>query len=44
MVYSHKRGDSQCDQMARLFVQYLTIYSNENLPSYIKKGQNFTNY
>ena len=24
-------GHNQCDQMARLFVQYLAIYSNEKL-------------
>ena len=24
---------SQCDQMAWLFVQYLAIYNNENLPN-----------
>ena len=24
---------SQCDQMARLFVQNLTIYNKENLPN-----------
>ena len=27
---------SQCDQMARLFVQYLAVCNNENLPSTIK--------
>ena len=26
------RQPVQCDQMARLFVQYLAIYSNENVP------------
>ena len=26
----------QCDQMTRLFVQYLAIYNNKNLPSSIK--------
>ena len=24
-------GSEQCDQMARLFVEYLTIFKNENL-------------
>ena len=28
----------QCDQMARLFVQYLPIDSDENLPNSIKIG------
>ena len=27
---------NQCDQMVRLFFQYLAIYNNENLPNRIK--------
>ena len=30
-------GHNQCDQMARLFVQYLAIYSNENSSNAIKE-------
>ena len=26
-------GGDQCDQTAKLFVQYLAIYKNENLPN-----------
>ena len=28
----------QCDQMVRLFVQFLAIYNSENLPSCKKMG------
>ena len=28
-------GWEQCDQMARLFVQFLVIYNDENLPNSI---------
>ena len=28
---------SQCDQMARLFVQYLDFYKNGDLPNSIKR-------
>ena len=29
----------QCDQMARLFVQYLAIYIYETLPIILENGQ-----
>ena len=32
----HLKSLNQCDQMARLFVQYLAIYNNVNLPKSIK--------
>ena len=32
-------GWDQCDQMARIFLQYLDIYSNENLPNSVKNCQ-----
>ena len=31
--------DSQCDQKARLFFQYLAIYNDEILPKNIQKVQ-----
>ena len=38
----------QCDLMARLFIQYLAIYSNDILPKSMKnlpkKAQNFDKY
>ena len=30
-LHSNLREEWQCDQMARMFVQYFTIYNNENL-------------
>ena len=35
-IASHRRGN-QCDQMAKLFVQYLAIYINENVPNIEQK-------
>ena len=32
-VNSEERSYNQCDQMARMFVQYLAVYNNENLPN-----------
>ena len=31
--------DSQCDQMSRLFLQYLALYNNELLPNSIESSQ-----
>ena len=28
--------DQQCDQMDRLFAQYLAVYNNENVPNSFK--------
>ena len=33
----------QCDQMAKLFFQYLTIHDNENLPKSVRYSKKFAN-
>ena len=34
---TNKEEELQCDQMARLFLQYLALYDNGLLPNNIKK-------
>ena len=33
----------QCDQMAKLFFQYLTIHDNENLPKSVRYSKKIAN-
>ena len=40
----NKNGQEQCEQMDRLFVQYLAIIQNENLPDFKKLPQQVQNY
>ena len=34
-IFAGSHSPKQCDQMARLFVQFLVIYNDENLPNSI---------
>ena len=39
-----REGSEQCDQLAKLFFQYLAIYNDEILPKSIKIVHKFAKY